>query len=166
MISTFDLTIYYAQIMVYLPTVDRPGLLWTKEHTAQGFAWHPGIVSFGISSADRDCLIQVDVASKITVSSESLWAICVPFEVSSSPVQIGSVFDTHEVDIPMGKYGLVFEVFPGGSAVYENLDGEQVPYGHVVSIRFCSDGDHDFRILKMGGELTTDKILRRDAKQA
>jgi len=62
-----------------------------------------------------------------------------------------------DVHVPQGSYSLVFEAFPG--TIVKEHD-----YGFVLRLAFCADPDPDFEILRKGGDLTTDRVLRRDAQ--
>lgn len=162
MIAEFDIVVDYSQILVYLSTVARPGLIWDDEHVAQGFAYRPGIVGFGLPDHDGACRVQVDTAAEVAVAPAAIWALSVPFDVSVGPVKIGTIFDSFDVAIPVGNYNLVFAVFEG-SLVKRESGGDG--YAYVIRLQFCPSKNPDFRILKKGGELTTDTVLRRDASQ-
>ena len=155
----FAVTVDYGQILVFVRGLPRPGLLWTPDHVAQGFAWAPGIVSFGVPDHDGESLIQVKVASDIAIEPRALWAIRVPFEIPALPLQIGTVGDMAAVNVPQGSYSLVFEVLPGHT-VNEPVEG------FLLRLTFSADPDPDFEILRKGGDLTTDRVLRRDAQHA
>jgi hypothetical protein len=159
MLAEFTVMVFYGQILIFVQGLPRPGLLWTSDHAAQGFAWAPGIVSFGVPDHDGESLIQVKVAPDIAIEPDALWAIRVPFEVPALPLQIGSIGDLTEIDVPPGSYSLVFEALPGHT-VDEHVEG------FVLRLTFCADPHPDFEILRTGGDLTTDKVLRRDAQHA
>lgn len=159
MISEFAVMVDYGQILVFVQGLPRPGLVWTPDHGAQGFAWAPGIVSFGIPDHDGESLIQVEVAPDMSIEPNALWAIRVPFTVPATPLRIGTVGAMEDVRVPQGSYSLVFEALPG------DIVGEH-DYGFVLRLKFCADPNPDFEILKKGGSLTTDKVLRRDAQHA
>lgn len=162
MIAEFDILVDYSQILVHLSTVARPGLLWDDDHVTQGFAYLPGIVSFGMPDHDGVCLVQVDTKAEIAVAPAAIWALSVPFDVSVSPVKIGTIFTKHDVAVPLGNYNLVFAVAQGKGV---SRPSSEEDYAYVVRIDFCPSENPDFRILKKGGEVTTDTVLRRDARQ-
>lgn len=157
--AEFAVMVFYGQILIFVQGLPRPGLLWTSEHAAQGFAWAPGIVSFGVPDHDGESLIQVKVAPDIAIEPRALWAIRVPFEVPALPLQIGTVGDMAEIDVSPGRYSLVFEALPGNT-VKEPVEG------FALRLTFCADPHPDFEILRRGGDLATDKVLRRDAQHA
>lgn len=156
MLAEFPITILYTQVVVHLPDTPRPGLLWDDDHVAQGFAWSEGIVSFGVPDHDGQCLLKIEVYENTNVSEASLWAVQTPFEVASSPVKIGTIGNMKNVDVPIDKYNLVFEAFPSVS------DDD---YAFTLNLRFVPTNTPEFKILKAGDELTTDKVLRRDAER-
>ena len=61
-LAEFDLAIDYGQIFVFGPSVVRPVVVWTDEHVAQGFAWSPSAVSFGVPDHDGESLVKVNTA--------------------------------------------------------------------------------------------------------
>lgn len=154
MIAEFDVDVSYGQVGVYVSNIKPPPFQWTDEHNAQGFAWMPTIVSFPVPDHDGICLIQVDVVSRPEVEAEALWAVRVPFDVPSVPLTIGSIFEGQNVDVPEGKYSLIFEALPGSF-----VDAQDFAY--VLRFKFFEDQNPDFEILKKGGEVTVDKVLRK-----
>ncbi|MGL4968302.1 MAG: competence protein ComJ [Inquilinus sp.] len=159
MLAELAVMVDYGQVLIFVQGLPRPGLLWTPDHVAQGFAWAPGIVSFGVPDHDGESLIQVEVASDMPLDVEALWAIRVPFKVPTPLLHIGTVGAMEDVHVPQGSYSLVFEAFPG--TIVKEHD-----YGFVLRLAFCADPDPDFEILRKGGDLTTDRVLRRDAQHA
>lgn len=59
MLAEFILTVLYSQITVAVPGAPAKGLLCTDEHVAQGFAWSPGFVSFGVPDHDGQVRVAV-----------------------------------------------------------------------------------------------------------
>lgn len=155
-LATFNVTVLYAQILVFAPSTPLPGLLWTDEHVAQGFAWSEGSVSFGIPDHDGDCLVRISLSPRYVLPENALWAVKVPFTVSHAAVQAGSILSDIRVDIPNGTYELFFTALP-------NQDPDMA---FTLSFDFVASPDPDFAILKRGGELETDKVLTRDAEFA
>jgi hypothetical protein len=156
MLAEFDLTVDYGQIFVLRPSLANSILQWTEEHVAQGFAWSPNAVSFGVPDHDGECLVQVKTVPRVSIEPQALWAVRVPLDLPSASLTIGSVAVDHEVNVPAGKYSLVFEALPGDIA-------KDHDYAFVFRLKFCTDPHPDFEILKQGRELTTNRILRKDS---
>jgi hypothetical protein len=153
MIAEFDVTVVYTQIVVFDPSVTQAELEWSDDHVAQGFTWMPGNVAFGAPDHDGSCLLQVDTAEEVQADPQALWAVCVPFAVGSTPLSIGSIFEPQSVSIPDGEYNLVFEALPG-----EIISGED--YAFVFRLKFVNSDSPKFAILKQGGDITSESVLR------
>lgn len=136
------------------PALRPPEFDWTDDHVAQGFAWMPEIVSFGVPDHDGLCLMQVGTVDAIAIEPNALRAIRVPFEVPAASLSIGSILDTKEVNVPAGTYSMIFEALPGDAS-------KAGDYAFVLNLKFLNDESPDFEILKQGTELTTNKVLRK-----
>lgn len=154
LISSFDVSVSYTQIVVFVAGISPPEFDWTDDHVAQGFAWMPEIVSFGVPDHDGICLMQVGTVDAIGVEPNALWAIRVPFQVPFGPLSIGSILDTKDLNVPEGTYSMIFEALPGDAST----DGN---YAFVLNLKFLKDESPDFEILKQGTELTTKTVLRK-----
>jgi Competence protein J (ComJ) len=152
-IDQFDVTVSYTQIVVFVSGITPPEFDWTDEHVAQGFAWMPTIVSFGVPDHDGQCRMKVETVTEIAVDPKALWAIRVPFDVPSVPLSIGSIFDVRDVRVPEGKYSMIFEALPGDTV----KTGE---YAFALNLKFLRDATAGYEILKQGTELATSKVLR------
>lgn len=153
-LADFPLVINYTQVLVQTESHAAAGLLWTDEHVAQGFAWSDGLVSFGVPDHDGQSRIEVEVSRDAAFDPRALWAVQVPFLVTGR-LQIGTVFDTRSVAVPNGSYDLVYQAFPG--------EGD---HAYTLRLTFCESDAPEFRILKKGGDVTADAVLRRDAEAA
>ena len=153
-LADFPITIEYTQVLVQTENHAPAGLLWTDDHVAQGFAWSDGLVSFGVPDHDGQSRMEVELAPAASLDAQALWAVQVPFHVTG-PVQIGTLFETHRVAIPAGNYDLVYEALPGKG-----------DYAYTLRLTFSPSATPEFRILKTGGDITADTILRRDAEPA
>lgn len=151
MIDSFPVLVDYTQILVHVASHPKPGLSWTDEHVAQGFAWSEGIVSFGVPDHDGECLLNILETISEDLEANAIWAVKVPFQVNET-LKIGTVFDTRSVNIPQGSYNLIFEAILG-------RDG----YAFIINLKFFAVDSPSFSILKQGGELSTNIILRQDA---
>jgi hypothetical protein len=159
MLAQIPVTVPYGQIFVNVVGLPRPGLLWSDDDNKQGFVWEDGIVCFAVPDHDGLCLIRVDVAQRIVVEASSLWAIRVPFQVPTAPMQIGVLGNTPNVSVPAGSYSLVFEALP-----CEKVDDQD--YTYILDLKFCKDAIPDHEILKKGDFLETDKVLDKRGKFA
>jgi hypothetical protein len=153
-IAQFEVTVFYTQIVVFVSGTTPPEFDWTDDHVAQGFAWMPTIVSFGVPDHDGQCHMRVEMVDLLEINPDALWAIRVPFDVPPTPLSIGSIFDVKDINIPAGKYSMIFEVLPGDSIKDAN-------YAFALILKFVEDANSDFEILRQGTELTTDKVLRK-----
>lgn len=153
MLADFPLIIDHAQLVVQAGDHPAPGLLWTRDHVAQGFAWSERLVSFGVPDHDGEARIQVELSATATLDPQALWAVQVPFRVTG-PLQIGTVLDTRRVAVPAGDYFVTCQGLPGQAG------------GYVLRLTFSSEDTPGFRILRKGGDITADRVLRRDAAPA
>ncbi len=156
----FALTVLYTQVIAFQTDLSRPGLLWSDDHVAQGFAWRPETVAFGVPDHDGACLLCVEtIVRPYRVPDEAVWALSVPFPATTGRVHVGTVLNTRDFELPVGNYSLVFDVLPGRTI-------EQASYAYLPRLLFVPDDKPDFAILRKGEEITTDTVLRRDADQA
>jgi hypothetical protein len=154
MTDRFSILVAYTQILVHLASHPKPGLLWTDQHVAQGFAWAEGVVSFGVPDHDGPCLIEVRSCDTGTLEAGALWAVQVPFKVTET-LMIGSLFDMRPVNMPVGQYNLIFEALAGRDDA-----------AFVFILKFAETDRPDFAILKQGDALTSDVVLRELAELA
>ena len=154
------LSIDYGQVLVHLEGHPAPERLWTDAHVAQGFAWSEGAVSFGIPDHDGLCRLRVTHADAALLDPQALWALQVPFEVSG-PLELGTLFQTERLAVPHGTHALVFAALPGAGGA--GADEEEA---YLLQLVFVRDDAPTFRILKQGGDLTTDEILCTGSEQA
>lgn len=153
MLATFLMTVFYTQVMVSVPGAPAQALLWTDEHVAQGFAWSPETVGFGLPDADWEIKVVVRRSDAFEPSARTLWAVQTPLDVPASPIIISTPTGSeHEVDVPIGRYNLVFEVQkPDDSAPEDRAYDVQF---HLLPAEAPS-----FAILKQG-ELESASVLR------
>ncbi|MGU3494787.1 competence protein ComJ [Xanthobacteraceae bacterium A53D] len=160
-IAAFDLMVNYGQIIVHLPSVERPGHAWGDAELAQGFAWSPGLASFGVPHHAFMCRVNVSVAPAHTLAADAISSVRVPFAVTDGPVMVGSVFHYDPVDLPTGRYALVFETTPGVGTYRFEDEGEIIEgdYDFTAHLVFMPDQAEVFEILKMGGTVESDRVL-------
>ena len=146
----------YGQIAVFRP--DQPLFnLWTDEHVAQGFAWRPDCAAFGVPDHDGMCLVCIETIDEMkAVADDAIAAIRLPYEVRENKVGIGSISDEVFMSIPSGIYDINFELLPSFT-----LNGET--YGFLIKLSFCLCQREEFKIIRKGGDMTSDHVLRQDA---
>lgn len=148
--------ILYGQVQVFRAGLSNPGSMWSDEHVAQGFAWRPGTVSFGVPDHDGECLLRARVIDgPFRLDDGALWAVAVPFR-STGAVEVGGILSTHTLEVPAGAYRLAFQALPGSGG-----------HAFILDVVLSPDADAGFEILRVGGGgVTVDRVLRRDALQA
>jgi len=133
---------------------------WTDEHAAQGFSWREGCVVFGMLDHDGISIVDVSDTRPQLVSAEAERAIVVPFEVVHGWIQISTIFSDFTVKIANGKYALLCEFRP-------RVPGDNpMSCGYRILFTFKGEDNAEFRILKKGGEMTTDTVLTTKADAA
>lgn len=151
MIAAFLLTLLYSQVTVAVPGRAR-GLLWTDDHVAQGFAWSPGFVSFGVPDHDGHVKVVIQRSSAFQATAQTLWAVQTPFDVDDSCLEVGTIGSEQSVSIAAGRYNLIFEARPPGP-------GSSGDVAYIVYLHFIETPAPSFAILKQGDVLQTDRIL-------
>jgi hypothetical protein len=107
--ASFAIDVSYSQVCVFLAGQPNPFNNWTEQHVAQGFAWRPGSVSFRTLD-DGALAVSVTRTRRFDESSTATRVIRVPFEVPvGKRVEIGSMFDSQQIELPTGDYALIFE---------------------------------------------------------
>lgn len=102
-------TLSYAQLCVFNPSLEAPYNDWAEAHVAQGFSWRPGSVSFATDSDFTSIVIEGTQAEDPPDLCDVDGAIRVPFFVPpSGAVEIGSIMSGDEVAVPPGSYALYF----------------------------------------------------------
>lgn len=163
MLASLSVMINYGQLVIYLPSVKRPGHLWGDNELKQGFAWSPGIVSLAVPEHAFICLVEVDIARDFKLSGDAICCLRVPFDIFETPVYVGSIFNYDPVKIENGKYSLIYEVLPGRGTWEIDSDGvkEKGENSYVLKIWLVPSDDGSFEILKAGGPIQTDQVLSR-----
>jgi hypothetical protein len=155
-LQLFAATILYGQILVGLPSASHVGLLWGEAEVAQGFAWDPEVVAFGVPDHDGPCLVSVDTSREtpFTPDEDALWAVAVPFAATEPVVSVGTVLEQRPFPIRPGAYQLVFQARPGGPE-----------HAYRLEVIFVRGGPPDFAVLKRG-ELDSATVLSTRARRA
>lgn len=153
-LADFPIGIDYTQVLVVTASHPRPGLLWTDDHVAQGFAWSEGLASFGVPDHDGLCRLQLEAAEAIALAPDAISAVQVPFTIVEA-IELGSVFERRKAELPLGAYALIFQILPGDDTA-----------AFILRLTFVPAENPDFAILKPGGDITATTVLRRDAELA
>ncbi|MEF2074919.1 competence protein ComJ [Consotaella aegiceratis] len=163
MLASLDVMISYGQLVIYLPSIQHPGHLWSDDELDQGFAWSPGIVSLGVPEHAFICLVNIDVANDFKLASNAISCLRVPFDIFETPVYVGSIYHYEAVKIKNGRYQLFYEVLPGQGTweIYSNGKKDQGKYSYILNIVLVPGENDYFEILKVGGSIHTDKFLSR-----
>lgn len=110
-IATFDLTLSYGTIAVFDPDLEAPFNDVTSAHSAQGFSWRPGSISFFTHGSCDAVAVEVWAGDSLAPRPDAARAIRVPFTVPPSRrVEISDLGVGHVIELPPGKYALLFEV--------------------------------------------------------
>lgn len=104
------LYVSYSQISIFKSGLEDPFNDWTDDHVEQGFSWRKESVSFKTLSEAGNVLLFIKIEDRITIYDNCLRAIMVPFELNDSNLaEIASITDSVEIEIPKGKYSLIFQ---------------------------------------------------------
>lgn len=155
----FLVTILYSQISIYDdPAPDFPK--WTEEHVAQGFAWRPGHVSFGVPDHNGQCRVIIKTADKFDeLKDKDFRVIRVPIELTSS-AWLATVIDEHAIPLETGTYAIEYRLSAGQPNLKEN------PYMFEINITFKKDENPSFKIVRNGGEMISTEIITTTAEPA
>lgn len=111
MCQVLQLGIFYSQLAILDVSVAPEGNNWHQRHVDQGFSWRRGSVSFGTLRDVGELRVKVQSADDIDIGDDAIRAIVVPFSVSSrGHVIITDIVNDHTLEMPEGKYALVFEI--------------------------------------------------------
>lgn len=103
------ISISYSQLSVFDAHLSEPYNEWLPHHSAQGFTWRPGSVSFATIVDREACSVVAEVSETAPESDSANCIIAVPFEVpDGGKIEIGSIMSGVAVTIPRGQYRLVF----------------------------------------------------------
>ena len=76
MSMSFPLYASYAQVAIFLSSLEQPFNNWTDRHVAQGFAWREGSVSFAVTDGG-DCFVEIllndDQSSIVSETIREIW---------------------------------------------------------------------------------------------
>lgn len=111
---SFVVAVLYGQVSVFQPHLSDPFNGWTDRHIEQGFSYRQGSVSFLLDSFAHCATITVSFCKEYTLR-EGVSSVCVPFWVTDSGVEIGSIVESSVFAIPAGSYVLIAEITGGPS---------------------------------------------------
>lgn len=100
----------YSQFMVYDQSVRLPGLAWTDEHSAQGFARRESVINFNTPLEFGYADVGVSQNAYQPREEEYGRVIAVPFLVTSGKVIVEGPEETkpeRNIALPPGNYRLV-----------------------------------------------------------
>ncbi len=111
MSDVYNFVILYHQLIVFDESTAPVPNDWQEQHTAQGFTWRPGTVSFGTLGDLGSLRVEVRVADELDVLPDAVRAIVVPFAVSP-PGRVGLSDTAIDVTthVPPGEYALLCEM--------------------------------------------------------
>ena len=151
---TFKLGILYNTISVLQPNELFND--WSETHVDQGFSWRSTSVSFGTLSDIAECEVQVSIDNTITLDENAIRIIAVPFEVGTDGAEIASIADSQIIEIPKGKYELIFSAIPADL----NLGIERYDF------KFVERETEIARIIRADDELSPPEVLLMEAEPA
>lgn len=108
--TTFEISISYGQICVFIAGMSNPFNDWRESHASQGFAWREGSVSF--KTLDQAGVTQVfaEVTQWRAPRVDAVRVIVVPFTVpAEQSIEVASIADSRVLNLQPGNYKLVFE---------------------------------------------------------
>ncbi|WP_437955259.1 competence protein ComJ [Sorangium sp. So ce119] len=152
--SAIILEVAYSQISAFQSNLKNPFNDWTDRHTAQGFSWRPGSVSFRTLDAEGSATVTVEKGTTLDVSPSTIRAIHVPFHVPTGVgVEVGTIIETVEFELPAGDYTLLFE------------HGRRDSSGMWCKFRFVPGTTYP-RVLRADEALSPEEELLMDAQPA
>lgn len=149
--TRFGLAISHGQISIFdIAHPDFPS--WDGEHVAQGFAWRPGHVSFGLPDCET---ATVELTTGVFASSNMTGRLIkVPLANTSGRIVIASVLAEREAYLHPGLYQLEFGIL------------DECASAPRVCVSFCLSANPVFEIVRQGVEMTVAQPIRFDSFSA
>lgn len=145
----------YSQICIYLSSLSNPFNDWSERNFTQGFAWRDGSASFRALTEEGDHKINLFINEPVPdIGNSVVRAIKVPFITSDGNIEIASISDSTQFEVPPGKYSLQVE--------FLQLEDGKVP---EINIRL-NRGETEFAILKADEEIVLEDELDLEAVTA
>ncbi len=135
MSEVYNFVILYHQLIVSDATAAPVPNDWREQHTAQGFSWRPGTVSFSTLGDLGILRVEMQVGDELGVRPDAVRAIVVPFAVSPpGRVELSDTATDVITHVAPGEYALLCEMGylsqePGEEAEWCRLTF--VPRGNV-----------------------------------
>jgi hypothetical protein len=155
--AKFKIQIYlsFSQICVFQSSLENPFNDWSERNFSQGFSWRPGSVSFRALTEDGDHHVCLFINEPVpSLPTNCVRAFKVPFGNIDGEVEIASISDSAQLDIPPGQYILRVE--------FLELDTNGIP---EINVRF-NKGFSAFEVVKADSELDITRDFDLMAKPA
>ena len=136
-----QLRLAWSQISVFDASLSDPFNGWTERHLRQGFAWRPGSVSFKTPLRQGTIDVTVALPSTPLVRPEATAAMIVPFTTWGGRVEISTIDSTELIEIPPGRYALLYQHGRDGEASWCTIDFIPSTYQHVDPAVLRSEQD-------------------------
>jgi len=162
----FSVSIDYTQISV-CDGQDTTFSQWSDEHVAQGFVWRENHVSFGVPDHDGLCLVETQLVTAFPPLTEDvLRAIATPLSAPHG-ITIATIMQDYPIaDLPGTDYEVQFRLIEGGAIEKSRLFDEaqlEENYAYLLQFLFRPGRSDHFEILRKSGEMTTDRVLTKEA---
>jgi hypothetical protein len=132
----------YSQLCIFLSSLGNPFNDWSERNFSQGFSWRPGSVSFRALAEDGDHQVNVFIKEQVpSLPTNCVRAFKVPFETKDGNIEIASISDSAQLEIPPGKYILRVE--------FLKYVAESLP---KINVRF-NRGVSGFEVMRADSEL-------------
>jgi len=157
----FSVSIDYSQISV-CDEKDSIFSQWNENHVAQGFVWRENHVSFGIPDHDGLCLVETCLVTDfLPIRDDVIRAIEVPLSAPYG-IRIATITEDYPIEeLASGDYGLQFRLIKSTSIEKSPEFGDD--YAYLLQFLFRRGKSQYFKILRSSGEMTTDKVLTKEA---
>jgi hypothetical protein len=117
-----QLRLAWSQISVFDANLSDPFNGWNEIHLRQGFAWRVGSVSFKTPLRHGTIDVKIDMPMNPLVQPDASRAIIVPFTTWAGLVEISTIESRELIEIPPGRYALLYQHGSDGSSSWCSLD--------------------------------------------
>jgi Competence protein J (ComJ) len=143
MAISFSLELAWSQVSLFDANLDDPFNDWNEQHLAQGFSWRPGSVSFKTPLRHGEIDIALDLIDAMVLAPDASRAIVVPFTSWGGLIEISTISGSEVVDIPPGRYALLFQTGIRGGRSWCSFGLLDAPYMSVEPVILRGDEDLD-----------------------